>query len=464
MPPQDRPSSLPRLAGAAALVAIAFGVAGLLGWLLDIERLRQPAAELRELRPSMALGLVLLGTALWLTRDRRHGDKWRPWSRALAFLVVLGGILALAENVLEMKPLIDELFIGTGGESMGTPSPVAALAVISTGLWLAVTNCRRRVGQRLEDVMAALSGAAVIATAVGYLYGAEDVFGLNRETGVSPQAMVALVVLWPGILVSCPEGRWMSLLRSTGSGGHAIRRLIPVLVLLPVACGGFVVFGVENGWFETSFGAALVVGIAIVVFVGISLSTASELESLDEERHRLEERLKDLVDRDPLTGVYNRRRLVDEVNRQLSLARRRGSPLAVLAIDLDRFKPTNDTWGHATGDELLVATAQTLTDELRASDFICRPGGDEFIVLLPDTGGESAQIVAGKVVRALRKIKRSRPGGEVIELRASIGIATTQDPGWSTPAELIGAADQALYAAKQAGGDRFAAYEGFVLD
>jgi diguanylate cyclase (GGDEF)-like protein len=453
------PAHLERLAGLAALLAIGLGAAGLVGWLFDVEWLRRPASDLRELRPSMALGLILLGTALWLARAPRHGDERRAWSRALAFLVVAGGVLVLVEHLLDIRPLIDGVLDDADPDRVGASSPVAALAVISTGLWLAVADCRRRTGQMLEDAMAALSGAAVIATAVGYLYGAADVFGLDRETGVSPQTMAALVALWLGILVSCPDGRWMRLLRSTGSGGHAIRSLIPVLVLVPIACGGFVVIGVENGWFETNFGAALVVGIAIVVFVGISLSTASQLEALDEERHRLEERLKGLVERDPLTGVYNRRRLDDELERQLALAQRREGALTVMAIDLDGFKPLNDTWGHATGDELLVATAQTLTEELRSTDFICRPGGDEFIVLLPDTAGHAARLVAGKLIRSLREIRRPRPGGEVIELRASVGIATSEEERWASPAELLAAADRALYAAKQAGGDRFAVDE-----
>ena len=90
------------------------------------------------------------------------------------------------------------------------------------------------------------------------------------------------------------------------------------------------------------------------------VAVARELEELDDERLRLERQLIEAADRDPLTGVHNRRRLDEELGRLLALARRRETPVSVLSLDLDNFKPTNDRFGHATGDELLVAITAVL--------------------------------------------------------------------------------------------------------
>jgi diguanylate cyclase (GGDEF)-like protein len=267
-----------------------------------------------------------------------------------------------------------------------------------------------------------------------------------------------------GLFAVRPGSPWMRLLLSPGAGGHAARRLIPALIVAPIAAGYALVIGVEHDWFSTAVGAAFAIAAIVAALISALVLTSRELEHADADRSRLQSQLADLADRDPLTDVFNRRRLDEELRRQLALVQRGNSRLAVLSIDLDGFKATNDAHGHATGDELLLATAEVLREELRASDFICRPGGDEFIVLLPGTGEEEARIVAGKLIRSMRAVSRPKPGGGVIQLRASLGIAVSDESGWISPDDLLAAADRALYAAKQAGGDRFAVEESLVLD
>jgi diguanylate cyclase (GGDEF)-like protein len=257
----------------------------------------------------------------------------------------------------------------------------------------------------------------------------------------------------------------MRLMTAAGPGGHTVRRLLPVLVSVPIVCGGIVIIGVDADLFSLRVGVAFVVSSAIVIFSAISFATANQLETVEAERRRLAERLSELAERDPLTGVHNRRRLDDELHNQLALAQRRGSSVAVLAVDLDRFKPINDTFGHAVGDELLIATADALSAELRETDGIYRLGGDEFVVILPDTGEAGARLVAGKLSQALRQVRRPLgENGDVVELSASIGVAASEVFGWAAPTDLLVAADRALYAAKHAGGNRFAAAPEPVLD
>jgi diguanylate cyclase (GGDEF)-like protein len=463
MPPEDPLTSrLNRLAAAAALTVIALGAINLFAWVAGIDWIRHPFVRERPMMASMALALLMLGVSLWLVRDPSTSGRRRTWSRVLAALVVVGAVIAALAWVVGVEFGIDALL---DDESVADrPAAHGIVAVIGVGLWLLVLDHRGRRWRHPENAASALAGLAVLAAIVGYLFGADYISGMEDETAISPGSIVGLFLLWAGTFVARPEGVWMRTLISAGPGGQTVRRLVPVLIGVPILCGAIVIVGVEGGAFPLRVGVAFVVATAIGVFTAISFATAGRLERVEAERRSLAERLTELVDRDPLTGVYNRRRLDEELRRQLAMAQRREVPVALLALDLDGFKPINDNHGHAAGDQLLIQTAETLRTELRESDFICRLGGDEFIVVLPDTDADGARVVAGKLIGAMRGVARPQPDGRLIELRGSIGIATSEESPWIDPAGLLAAADRALYTAKQAGGDTFAAGEGLVLD
>lgn len=153
---------------------------------------------------------------------------------------------------------------------------------------------------------------------------------------------------------------------------------------------------------------------------------------------------------DVLTGLPNRRHADETLERLLASARRKGRSVAVMLFDLDRFKAVNDRFGHAVGDDALRATADGTRELLRASDYVARFGGEEFIVLLSETASSEARTVA----EALRsRIAELEVAGLDGRLTASFGIAAYPDHGVGAD-ELIKAADVALYRAKEAGRDR----------
>ncbi len=149
---------------------------------------------------------------------------------------------------------------------------------------------------------------------------------------------------------------------------------------------------------------------------------------------------------DPLTGLPNRALFHDRLRHAVARHARDRRPVAVVFCDLDDFKPVNDTFGHAAGDQLLIAVAARLTSAVRGEDTVGRLGGDEFAVLLED-GGDPA-ITAGRLAAAL-----TAPlpvAGTLVRVHASIGVGHT-DPGESavTVDELLARADAAMYAAKR---------------
>lgn len=167
------------------------------------------------------------------------------------------------------------------------------------------------------------------------------------------------------------------------------------------------------------------------------------------ERRRNERRIQYLATRDTLTGLPNRTLLADRLQQALATAQRDQSKLAVLFLDLDRFKTINDSLGHAIGDALLQETAQRLLACLRAVDTVARQGGDEFIVLLADLADpDDASRIAQTILEAL--IPAYWINGHEIVLSASIGIALYPDDG-NEPDLLLRHADMAMYHAKERG-------------
>jgi diguanylate cyclase (GGDEF)-like protein len=157
---------------------------------------------------------------------------------------------------------------------------------------------------------------------------------------------------------------------------------------------------------------------------------------------------------DPLTGLWNRRVFAQRLDEEYARHRRYGGSLALLMLDIDRFKSVNDRFGHATGDAVLACVAETLRASLRTADIPVRYGGDEFAVLLPNTGKTEAFAVAEKlrleIEEAVVDAKGAAGEEASVEMRVSIGVAAASG-GVASPQSLFEAADRALYRAKESG-------------
>jgi diguanylate cyclase (GGDEF)-like protein/PAS domain S-box-containing protein len=170
------------------------------------------------------------------------------------------------------------------------------------------------------------------------------------------------------------------------------------------------------------------------------------------ERKRFEERIRHLANYDNLTGLPNRMLFYDRLSQAINLAQRNRHELALLYLDLDRFKFVNDTRGHNAGDEVLKGAADRIQEQVRESDTVARVGGDEFALILPKIEGpQDAEIVARKIIDALcASFPLKEPEHGKIEIGASIGIAIFPGDGEEMDA-LFKAADAAMYKAKQSG-------------
>ena len=168
---------------------------------------------------------------------------------------------------------------------------------------------------------------------------------------------------------------------------------------------------------------------------------------------RLREALRTQSVRDALTGLYNRRYLEETLEREMRRAARAAQSLGILMIDLDHFKNFNDTYGHDAGDAVLRETGASLTKGIRAEDFVCRFGGEEFVVILPTADLETSRARAERLRTKMRELTIMYQGKSLGMVTISVGVAAFPEHGTS-PKELMAAADAALYEAKRGGRDK----------
>jgi two-component system cell cycle response regulator len=180
----------------------------------------------------------------------------------------------------------------------------------------------------------------------------------------------------------------------------------------------------------------------------IALTRALEHRRLIEENERLFAEVQRLAVTDPLTGLYNRRKLDELLATEIERAMRYDRPLSIIMIDLDDLKRINDSYGHPQGDEVLKLVAEAIRTQIRSVDLGTRFGGDEFVILLPEAELEAARMV-GK--RICEKITSTIFRGE--QLSVSAGVAQWMHE-YTSPEHFLEAVDQAMYQAKRAGGKR----------
>ncbi len=189
------------------------------------------------------------------------------------------------------------------------------------------------------------------------------------------------------------------------------------------------------------------------------LRTKALQDELRDKNRQLQEMLtkvETLAITDSLTGLFNRRHCETILDNEFGRTIRYKSPLTCLMIDIDHFKKVNDDCGHRTGDTVLREVAQIIKNNARDVDTVARWGGEEFIVLLPQTGRENGESFASRLVRAISDHKFSGMPGKRVTV--SIGLASVPDPSLDEGEKLINASDCALYEAKRKGRNRTESY------
>lgn len=270
-----------------------------------------------------------------------------------------------------------------------------------------------------------------------------------QRTGSSRTMLVSLYFV-VGIINSLVTGPKMGMLLSAvGSAMFAVVVGGEVMGVLPYAPDG-PIWAQAHG--PTAYSGGVLVGMVsslLLLTTAIVAMLVTRVNDREVQLLEVNERLAELTRKDPLTKLFNRRYILHNIDQGLAWLNR-GRPMAIVMIDLDQFKRINDARGHLDGDELLRQVAEALQNSTREVDIAGRYGGDEFVVVLPDTGHEQGRIAANRFVDAIRQVGLEFDRDHPVTGSAGLSIAR---PGDSV-ADVLKRADQHAYAAKRLGGDR----------
>jgi diguanylate cyclase (GGDEF)-like protein len=204
-------------------------------------------------------------------------------------------------------------------------------------------------------------------------------------------------------------------------------------------------------------------GLAAMVDANMApLQELIELTSISLASLNLRSRLEQQSIRDALTGLFNRHFMEIALEREIQRSVRHDKPVAIMMLDIDHFKQFNDTFGHEAGDTVLRELGEVLLQSVRNEDILCRFGGEEFVAILPETALDAALERAEALRRLVRELKVRHRGESLCEITMSIGVAVFPQHA-ETPAEIMRAADRALYEAKHLGRNRVVLAESALL-
>ena len=431
---------------AACLVGILACIA-LAGWILRIPVLTSIVPGLVSMKANTAIGFLLLSGALCAASE----DRWPRWQRWLAMAAAMLGALTLFEYISGISLGIDQALFRDPVQSLhpGRMAPITTVNFLLISTALVMPSSRR--SNYMKEALALLLALSATLAIVGYIYGVPAFYGAlsTSSTAMALHTGGSFLALAIGfLLIPRPEG-FVHVLRGPSIAAMAARYMLLPATLVPVVLGGLFI---RSRWNlgHPHLVMALSVVSDIVLLVILIWLFALMIRRVEIERAVMQRQ----AETDQLTGIYNRRHFETSLDQEVERARRYGSPLSLLMIDVDNFKQLNDHYGHLVGDRLLYQLTRECESCLRASDVFCRYGGDEFAIIAPETPGPAAMALARRI---RQNIAAMGLDGSLGTMAISIGIAVWEE-SFKTKNDIIAAADSALYQAKSAGRDRECLY------
>jgi diguanylate cyclase (GGDEF)-like protein len=433
-----------RLAFWLSLAALMLCSAILIGYVAGFDRLYQPFLNGPATHPFTALALGAITTGTLIRRPLR-----RSWIATGLYLVALSiGVLRIIEigsgsHVLEGAGL----FSGELERHRLNGFPIVfswntAVAIIAASI-AGLSQAMRK--PLLSQVIAVAALAPPLVSVVGYIYGLRVFYGQ-----MSIYTTLILIDICGAMLLSTSHRAFVRMTLSNYSAGKMARRMLLAVVIVPLAGGLLVVRLADLG---SDLPVALLVVLVALGNVAVTVHALMEVEVLDRKRRQHERVSEFEATHDALTMLPNRRLFDFASEHEFARSQRFGSKLSLVMLDVDHFKSVNDKYGHQTGDRVLKAIGRILTDNCREVDIVSRHGGEEFVVLFPDTDLAGAFHCAEKLRCAVSSATQQSAEGAVFAVTVSAGVAERSKTDENIKM-ILRRADWAMYAAKAAGRDQ----------
>ncbi len=477
--------------GSATIVCVGAAVA--FGWFMNIRILESVIPGLETMKINTALCFILAGASLWLLHTSEPGTNARYAARVLALCVIAVAAFTVAQDIFGIDLGIDQLVVRDSHPSAkalhpGRMAPATSLCFLAVGIVLAGLKSGRLGVAVFAHWFTLLPLFFSLLAIMGYAYGVRSLYEVKPFSSMAIHTALAFFVLALSIEAADPMHGIANIIASDTAGGLLCRKVLPTVPLALFSLGYLCLLGQLDGFYDTTFGLALMVSMSIVISVLAVVLTGYALRRVDLTRrraqtkildlnHNIEEMLRqrtqqvselsaalaenqslaELSLHDGLTHIANRRFFDTYLAGQIAIARRNNRSLALVLCDVDEFKQYNDHYGHQAGDACLVQIAAALQACCnRAADMAARYGGEEFALILPDTDLAGAEWIAETVRDTVSHlgIEHAKSGtGSRVSISGGIAV-------WKmdmTAQELVAIADESLYRAKHEGRNRMIA-------
>ena len=391
------------------------------------------------MKANSAFSLLLCAASLMLTRPTRK-DSTLVAGRVCAALVVVLAATALLGHLTGRT-----LFLETWADAdraSATPGRLSiqtASFLLFLGLALVLGGKHHTVRSAVADGLTGLAAAIPLVIIAGYSFGAANLFGQSPFTRTSPQTLLCLVLLGFSAVVQRTQHGFFAVLVGVGIGSQTARTALPFALSTPflIVCGG--AFVAASGWLSGPYAAALVAAATSLASVVLVVLVARQINALERD-------LRNLSLTDELTGLHNTRSFNLLGEHMFREGRRDHAPVALLYFDVVGLKAVNDLLGHDVGSRLVVEFGNLLRANFRSSDVVARVGGDEFAVV--------TKAGQPELMHALQRLERSTEAANLVSGRPfqvsyCVGDAVAEPTGDRSFAELLAAADAAMYEQKR---------------
>jgi diguanylate cyclase (GGDEF)-like protein len=426
----------------AALLA---GVVLIGGWGFGIDALKSVLPGLSTMKANTALGIAALGANLVLMQIA-GGRRSRLAARTMAGSALAIGWLTLAEYAFRWNIGIDQLLFRDPATPVAAfPGRPAAATALMIGLLAAAQLCTGRQALHIVRTIAALAASSVAwASLNGYVFGPQALREVPMFGSVALHTAASMLLLGIGVFAADPTSRPVRIVFARGTGGTICRWLLPAAVLAPPILGWLLSPAGVISTYPAPFRWAIYSAASSLGSAWLILLLAHRIATIDVERNVATQ----MSLHDPLTGLANRRAFDAFLLESFNLAKRHHHAMALVLIDIDRFKSYNDEFGHPAGDEVLKQISRLLSYEARETDLVARMGGEEFVIGLPETDLAGAQVIAERIRVA---VERSALFRRAVTVSAGVAAVTAET---TDTVMLLDACDRALYRAKAAGRNR----------
>ncbi|MGB1201832.1 MAG: GGDEF domain-containing protein [Cognaticolwellia aestuarii] len=437
------------VAKALALGCILLSVLSISGYVFSAPQLYRPISGGSATHPLTAITIILIGLSVFL-EHKKYFTILNPLLAIAALITSLMVTVDIATNTTFTRHITPFSHTISSEVSAGLSNSMG----INTAIMMICLSCALLFGSLNKIMIAqftAFIGLAVpMLSIIGYAYGIKSFFGNMSILTTTYGIFLGLSVLF----IHAKYGAVHALL-SPHIGGRIARFQVLIGYFVPITIGYLFIQSLVSVKLEDLFGLYVVV-ISWFIIVLI-ITSAIFQEKIDEKRRAAELALLQAATHDSLTGIANRRHFMELAKSALEKSTFNAAETYILMLDVDHFKSVNDRAGHAIGDKVLIAIASTLNNCVRETDSVCRLGGEEFAVILPNIDKDGAEVTAEKIRTAIERTDIPEYTDIYGQVTTSIGIAKAEEN--ETIDTVLTNADKALYLAKESGRNKSVLYK-----